>query len=579
MANLQYIGARYVPKFYDNPDTGDNEWKSGVPYEPLTVVTYGGNSYTSKIPVAGTVGDPASNPTFWVKTGDYNASMTALQNEVNDIKSDLGSKTILTENSTLNDALYAVHLAAANIGKMNHLNYFRAVRASYFDSLIGTSDSTFRGMQGATYNPDRNELCFVVIKNDDSAGYIVTVDADDPTTIVNRKLFSAAELGHGNQIAYDSKRACYVMIAYNITVLTINPVSLDIMTSTTLNISGIDNLIHGMAYDADNDLYYGQTYAGVQIIDPSTMAIIDYKSWSNNLLSLIKAGAAYSASNAVNGFMYHDGLFYNVVMRHSNNSMSQKIVIFDADLNALTNYDVSDIARRFECESLFVMNGVKYFMGVSTMFGIYAFYTSPESTPYTLENYLNDGVGVANGDTLGEVCYDTGKYSIESAINATLTDSPFAGDIILYSLPVSDRQCQIAIGGHISLPSIAYRLYDATNSTWRAWNYIYNVAQINNGMSLALNEIFTGYVDNSGNVVFDIPMVTFPSGSIAGNFALTVYGYGYVNGSEITIGSSGTPITCTKSRYTRNIRVTIPMPTPIADHYYPIALKLNVSIA
>ena len=89
MSNLQYIGARYVPAFYENPDTGDMDWKSGVGYEPLTVVTYNSDTYTSKIPVPSSVGDPASNPTYWAKTADYNAALQALQNSVNDVIDDV----------------------------------------------------------------------------------------------------------------------------------------------------------------------------------------------------------------------------------------------------------------------------------------------------------------------------------------------------------------------------------------------------------------------------------------------------------------------------------------------------------
>lgn len=86
MANIQYIGARYVPKFYKNPDDESNNWKAGVSYEPLTVVTYQDNSYTSRQPVPATVGDPADNSEYWVITANYSAAIEGLQEEVSDIK-------------------------------------------------------------------------------------------------------------------------------------------------------------------------------------------------------------------------------------------------------------------------------------------------------------------------------------------------------------------------------------------------------------------------------------------------------------------------------------------------------------
>ena len=75
MATRQYIGARYVPKFYDY--NGSTNWRSGTEYEALTIVTLNGNSYTSKIPVPSNVGSPDQNPDYWVATGMYNEQVEA----------------------------------------------------------------------------------------------------------------------------------------------------------------------------------------------------------------------------------------------------------------------------------------------------------------------------------------------------------------------------------------------------------------------------------------------------------------------------------------------------------------------
>ena len=70
MSTRQFIGARYVPKFFDW--NGSAEWRTGVAYEALTIVTRNGNSYTSKIPVPSNIGAPESNPEYWVSTGLFN---------------------------------------------------------------------------------------------------------------------------------------------------------------------------------------------------------------------------------------------------------------------------------------------------------------------------------------------------------------------------------------------------------------------------------------------------------------------------------------------------------------------------
>lgn len=73
----QYIGARYVPKFYEN-SLGNTDWESGVSYEPLTIVTYNGNSYTSKKPVPAGIGAPPANGSYWVATGIFNAQLAQI---------------------------------------------------------------------------------------------------------------------------------------------------------------------------------------------------------------------------------------------------------------------------------------------------------------------------------------------------------------------------------------------------------------------------------------------------------------------------------------------------------------------
>lgn len=72
-----YIGARYVPKFSDTPGS---EWDNSIQYEPLTIVLYQGNSYTSKTFVP--VGVDINNATYWAETGNYNAQVEGYRQDV-----------------------------------------------------------------------------------------------------------------------------------------------------------------------------------------------------------------------------------------------------------------------------------------------------------------------------------------------------------------------------------------------------------------------------------------------------------------------------------------------------------------
>ena len=75
----QYIGARYVPIFGRKGETSI-QWDNSAPYEPLTIVLYQGNSYTSRQYVP--EGVAITNEDFWALTGNYNAQIEAYRQEV-----------------------------------------------------------------------------------------------------------------------------------------------------------------------------------------------------------------------------------------------------------------------------------------------------------------------------------------------------------------------------------------------------------------------------------------------------------------------------------------------------------------
>lgn len=75
----QYIGARYVPIF-GRKDEDTIEWDNTKPYEPLTIVLYEGNSYTSRTYVPADV--PITDTHYWALTGNYNAQVELYRQEV-----------------------------------------------------------------------------------------------------------------------------------------------------------------------------------------------------------------------------------------------------------------------------------------------------------------------------------------------------------------------------------------------------------------------------------------------------------------------------------------------------------------
>lgn len=84
LINRQYVGARYVPKLM-------GEWNKALQYEALSVVTYLGNSFTSKVPVPANI--DINNEDYWVNTGNYNAQVENYRQETATVSKLLSEKT------------------------------------------------------------------------------------------------------------------------------------------------------------------------------------------------------------------------------------------------------------------------------------------------------------------------------------------------------------------------------------------------------------------------------------------------------------------------------------------------------
>lgn len=121
MANRQYVGARYVPKYFENPD-GSNTWLNGISYEALTIVTYANNTFTSKIPVPSNIGAPNDNPKYWVNTGTGGGGGS----EINELKEKV--ENIENEIVDINNSITSINGSIANIEEtINSLSEYNAI--------------------------------------------------------------------------------------------------------------------------------------------------------------------------------------------------------------------------------------------------------------------------------------------------------------------------------------------------------------------------------------------------------------------------------------------------------------------
>lgn len=76
-----YVGQRYVPKFYDDgTEQHGATWDKTKVYEPLTIVLWEGDSYTSRTFVP--AGVEITDTQYWLQTGIFNAQLESYKEEV-----------------------------------------------------------------------------------------------------------------------------------------------------------------------------------------------------------------------------------------------------------------------------------------------------------------------------------------------------------------------------------------------------------------------------------------------------------------------------------------------------------------
>ena len=184
-AATQYIGARYVPYFYLNSDC-TNDWRSGVEYEPLTVVTYNGNSYTSRLGVPATVGNPSENPEYWVITGNFNAQLANIISWKDTAAEEL--------EYLAKGAVNVLSLGVKNDGSEDCstiINNATAANALYFPVGVYRVDAPIQ-LQSPIYGElstrmiDNHSSCIKATFGGDSAVVMITSGNDEsPITIKN----------------------------------------------------------------------------------------------------------------------------------------------------------------------------------------------------------------------------------------------------------------------------------------------------------------------------------------------------------------------------------------------------------
>lgn len=220
--NRQYIGARYVPKFA-NPI----EWSDGRTFEAMEIVTYLNNSYTSKKPVPSTIGNPASNPEYWVATGNFNAQLEECVEKVDAISvrnfylspEEFGAKLDGVTDDTLAVeralAVGCVMLPSNSSIKLNNLSVPDFKTIDFNGSFVYTDSYAIKCIATEEHGYIRNVTIanahFIVPDVPDSPAHSfggVYLDGAIKCNIINSEIANA----------YDGSELAYIRNSFNITL-------------------------------------------------------------------------------------------------------------------------------------------------------------------------------------------------------------------------------------------------------------------------------------------------------------------------------------------------------------------------
>lgn len=158
MSVREYIGARYVPIF-----ASPLEWDQTKTYEPLTIVLYQGNSFTSRQYVPAGIG--IDNTAYWAQTGNYNAQVEQYRAEVETYDDRITNNA--TDIDTLEDALPSYRKKANKakvmcIGDSWGTGYGESHGWPWYLEQTGMFETVYSSVQGG-YSFNKTDASYITL--------------------------------------------------------------------------------------------------------------------------------------------------------------------------------------------------------------------------------------------------------------------------------------------------------------------------------------------------------------------------------------------------------------------------------
>ena len=209
------LGDGYVPQFAD-----PLEWDDSTDYAALTIVTYHGNSYTSRQYVP--AGTPLDDSEYWVETGNYNAQVEDLRERMIGYEANIANinaiipATDFSADNTVKEYIDAINTALSSIIPATDFSADNTVK-EYIDA-INTSLSSLIALRVYKFattsemteyaNFEIGDICltggYYAPNDGGGASYIITdsVEANN-IDILECSNYNAQLLIYGNSIKFE----------------------------------------------------------------------------------------------------------------------------------------------------------------------------------------------------------------------------------------------------------------------------------------------------------------------------------------------------------------------------------------